>query len=111
MIEFISMGKLLFNGKLSRSDTIVYKDHIDSRWWINNRTYIDVCDLEDVFAEEPDVVVVGVGFFNPVTIADQAIETMKSKGIEVIVEKAEKAAEIFNEMVEKRKTVGLFHLL
>lgn len=105
------MGKLLFNGKLSRSDTIVYKDHIDNRWWINNRTYIDICDLDDVFAANPEVVIVGLGFFNPVKISDGAVEALKLKGIEVIINDAEKAAEKFNEMVEKKKTIGLFHLL
>ena len=111
MIESISMGKLLFKGKVSRSDTIVYPDHMDTKWWIKSRNCIESEDLEDVLKFEPEVVVVGTGFMMPISISDDAVNTLKSAGIEVFVEKAEAAAEIFNENTPKKKTVGLFHLL
>lgn len=111
MIESISMGKLLFKGKVSRSDTIVYPDHMDTKWWIKGRNCIESCDLEDVLKIEPEVVAVGLGFVMPITISDEAIETMKSAGIEVFVGKAEEAMEIYNKNITTKKTVGLFHLL
>ncbi|HAK47488.1 MAG TPA: hypothetical protein DCO79_16405 [Spirochaeta sp.] len=111
MIESVSMGKLLFKGKVSRSDTIVYSDHMNTKWWIESRTTIEPVDLEDVFKAEPEVVVVGLGFMMPIRISDEAVEAMKAKGIEVHVDKAEKAAELFNKFSSSKKTVGLFHLL
>ncbi len=111
MIETVSMGKLLFKGKVSRSDTIVYKDHMNTKWWIKSRTCIEPEDLEEVLKAEPEVVVVGLGFVMPIKISDAAINAMKAKGIEVFVEKAEKAAELYNEYSVKKKTVGMFHLL
>lgn len=111
MIESVSMGKLLFKGKVSRSDTIVYSDKMDTKWWIKGRSCIESCDLENVLAAEPEVVVIGLGFIMPITISDDAVNTMKSKGIEVFVEKSEKAAELYNEYTGKKKTIGLFHLL
>lgn len=111
MIESVSMGKLLFQGKVSRSDTIVYKDHMDTKWWLKGRTIIDACDLEDVLKAEPEVVVVGLGFMMPITISDEAINVLEAKGIKVHVEKTEKAAEIYNEFTAKKKTIGLFHLI
>ncbi len=111
MIESISMGKLLFKGKVSRSDTIVYPDHMDTKWWIKNRNRIESCDLEAVIAFKPELVVVGTGFVMPLSISDDAVKTLESAGIEVFVDKAEAAAEKFNENCGTKKTVGLFHLL
>ncbi|MBI9105778.1 MAG: hypothetical protein JEZ04_03480 [Spirochaetales bacterium] len=111
MIESVSMGKLLFKGKVSRSDTIVYPDHMDTKWWIKGRNCIESCDLEDVLKSRPEVVVVGLGFIMPITISDEAIETMKTAGIEVFVEKTEEAMDVYNKNTAKKKTVGLFHLL
>lgn len=111
MIESISMGKLLFQGKLSRSDTIVYSDHMNTKWWIKSRTKVEVGDLEEVFQAEPEVVVFGLGFMMPISVSDDAVAALKDKEIEVYVEKAEKAAEIYNEFTAKKKTIGLFHLL
>ena len=111
MIETVSLGKLLFKGKVSRSDTIVYKDHMNTKWWINSRTCIEPGDLDEVIKAEPEVVVVGLGFMMPVSISDAAIAALEDNGIEVHVEKSEKAAELFNEFTPKKKTIGLFHLL
>ena len=111
MIESISLGKLLFKGKVSRSDTIVYSDHMNTKWWIAGRTIIEPGDLEEVIQAEPEVVVVGLGFMMPLSISDAAVAALEEKGIEVHVEKAEKAAELFNEFTPKKKTIGLFHLL
>ncbi|MDC7227274.1 MAG: MTH938/NDUFAF3 family protein [Spirochaetales bacterium] len=111
MIDSISMGKMAFMGKVSRSDTIVYPDHMNTKWWIAARTTIEPADLEDVFKAEPEVVVVGLGFVMPISISDAAISALEEKGIEVLVEKSEKAAELYNEISTKKKTIGLFHLL
>ncbi len=111
MIESVSLGKLLFRGKVSRSDTIVYSDHMNTKWWIESRNSIEPGDLDDVFKAEPEVVVVGLGFMMPIKISDSAVHALKEKGIEVFIEKTEKAAEIFNKYLPKKKTVGLFHLL
>ena len=111
MIESVSLGKLLFKGKVSRSDTIVYKDHMNTKWWIENRTCIEPGDLEEVIKSEPEVVVVGLGFMMPIKISDAAVAALKNKGIEVFVEKSEQAAELFNKYTAEKKTVGLFHLI
>lgn len=111
MIESISMGKLLFKGKVSRSDTIVFKDRMDTKWWIKERTTIQMCDLDSVLAVNPEVIVFGTGFMLPITMSDDAQEEIKKKGIELIIEKSEKAMEIYNSSILKKETVGLFHLI
>ncbi|MBI9104692.1 MAG: hypothetical protein JEY99_19915 [Spirochaetales bacterium] len=111
MIESISMGKMLFQGKVSRSDTIVYADKMNTKWWIESRNCIEIGDLDEVFKAEPEVVVVGLGFMMPIKISDSAVAELEGKGIEVLIEKSDAACELFNENVGKKKTIGLFHLL
>ncbi len=111
MIESISMGKLLFDGKVSRSDTIVYKDRINTKWWLKAGNRIELADLDEALAADPEVLVFGLGFMIPVTVSDQAVQELKSRGIEVFVGPSEEAAEVFNKKVKEKRTVGLFHLL
>jgi len=96
MIESVSLGKLLYKGKVSRSDTIVHSDRMNTKWWIKNRTCIEISDLEEVFSVDPEVVVVGLGFMFPITISDSAVDEMKSRGIEVFVSKTDAAVGMFN---------------
>lgn|SRR5690554_1881459 len=111
MIESISFGKLLYKGKVSRSDTIVYPDRMDTRWWLKDKTCIGSDDLVDVLKVSPEVVTVGLGFMMPIRISDDAVNLMKSLGIMVFVGTSEEAAETFNHYTGTKKTVGLFHLL
>lgn len=111
MIESISFGKLLFKGKVSRADTIVFKDHMDTKWWIKARNCIEMEDLASVLATSPESIIVGTGFMNHIKISDSAMETLKKSGIEVTVQNSTEAAETFNEKVQKSNTVGLFHLI
>jgi hypothetical protein len=111
MIESISFGKLLFKGKVSRADTIVFKDHMDTKWWIKSRNCIEMEDLDSVLATSPKSIIVGTGFMNYIKISDNALEELKKLGIEVIVQNSTDAAETFNEKIKKSNTVGLFHLI
>ena len=111
MIDSISFGKLLFQGKVSRSDTIVYKDRMNTKWWIEKRNLIEPGDLDEVLKENPEAVVVGRGFMNLIDISDQAVEALKAEGAEVIIEKSDEAAETFNRLAGVKRTVGLFHLI
>jgi len=111
MIESISFGKMLYKGKVSRSDTIVYPDRMDTRWWLKDKTCIGCDDLGEVLKASPQVVTVGLGFMMPIRISDEAVNLMKSPGITVGVGTAEEAAEAFNRYTATQKTIGLFHLL
>jgi hypothetical protein len=111
MIDSISMGKLLFDGQVSRSDTIVYKDRINTKWWIKAGNRIELADLDEALAAEPEVLVFGLGFMIPVTLGDQVVPELKHRGIEVFVGPSEEAAEVFNKKAARQRTVGLFHLL
>ncbi len=111
MIESVTMGKLLFQGKVSRSDTIVYKDHMNTKWWIKSRNCIEMEDLEDVLSVSPKAVIFGLGFMLPITVSDSTVRELEKMGIEVFAGKTEEAAEVFNSKVKKMTTVGLFHLL
>ncbi|MDR1894586.1 MAG: MTH938/NDUFAF3 family protein [Spirochaetales bacterium] len=111
MIDSVSLGKLLFQGKVSRADTIVFKNHMDTRWWIKSRTTINIEDLDSVFAAQPQLVTVGLGFRIPIKIADEAVEELKKRGAEVFVGTTEEAVKEFNANFDAKAVVGLFHLV
>lgn len=111
MIDYISLGKLLYNGKVSRSDTIVFPDRMNTKWWINKRTIIEIDDLSEVIDELPDVVVVGTGFIRLIQLSDEARRFLEDKGVTVIVDRSEQAANVYNEICKNKKAIGLFHLI
>jgi hypothetical protein len=110
-IEHISFGKLVAHGKVVRSDCIVYKDRVNSRWWRKNGTYLEIDDLQDVIHERPESIIVGIGFMNLLTVSEQVIHQLKEHGIDVIVDKTPEAVERYNELINKKNVVGVFHVI
>jgi len=113
MIEDVSFGKLVFRGKVYRSDCIIHGDSINSRWWRKEGDKILYEDLEDLVKLKPDTIVIGKGFMNYINIPKDTIEKLSNMNIEVIVRQTDKAVEVYNVLIERKdkNIVGLFHLV
>ena len=105
MIGAIAFGKFLFKGKVSRADTIVYRDRINARWWIKKRNCVALGGLDEVPAGSSECIVVGTGFLSHSKVGDHALREPSRFGIEVIVRKSADAADTFNEKMKKTCTV------
>ncbi len=111
MIEYVSFGKLVFKGKVYRSDCIIEGKSINSRWWRKEGDKLSYEDIADLVNDKPDVIVIGKGFLNFLDIPESTISGLKEKGIEVIIKKTDDAVEMYNRLIGKKKVVGVFHLV
>ncbi len=111
-IESYSFGKMVIDGKVYTSDLIIYPERLNPSWWRKEGHGLSLEDLEDIIKERPDVLIIGTGYHGVMKVPERTIEFLKSSGIEVIVERTEKAVEIYNKMESERskKIVGAFHL-
>ena len=66
--------------------------------------------IELVVAEKQEVLIVGTGKYGILEVLPETKEYIESKGIELIVEQAEKACEIYNKISEDKKAVAAFTL-
>lgn len=110
MIEDYSFGRMVVDGKKYTSDLIIFPDRIIDSWWRQTGHRLILKDIEDVFNEEVEVLVIGTGFYGIMKVEEEVEEYAKSKGIKLIVEKTKKAAESFNLASPQKKTIGAFHL-
>jgi hypothetical protein len=67
-------------------------------------------DLDDVFSEDLDVLVIGTGFNGLMKVEDDVKHKARATGVELIIDKTEKAVQRFNEICLSKQTVGAFHL-
>ena len=118
MIEEYRFGSISIDGK-------IYNHDIEVRWtdeilsWPRKESHIiDVEDVERAAAENPEVIVIGTGESGMAKVTKEAIDFIKARGIELIIDKTEQAAKTFNirkeESMEEEgiqeKVIGLFHL-
>lgn len=110
MIESYTFGSMVVDGQKYTADLIIFPGRIKSSWWRKTGHTLSMKDIEDVFKEEPEVLVVGTGAMGVMKVEDEVKRYSKEHGIKLIIEKTAKAVESFNTLSEEKRTIGAFHL-
>jgi len=111
MIQDYSFGHITVNGTTYHADVIIYPDRVDSSWWRLEGHKLQAEDLADVFAAQPEVLVVGQGKPGLMRVAEATREAVSERGIELVVGKTEEACQRYNKLAaEGRKVVAALHL-
>ncbi|MDH5202267.1 MAG: MTH938/NDUFAF3 family protein [Nitrospirota bacterium] len=109
-IEHYSFGKIIIDGKTYTSDVIIYPERVDSSWWRERGHYLQLIDLTDAINAGPEILIIGTGYFGKMAVPKETISHLKSKGIEVHVERTKKAVELFNTFQNDKVVIAAFHL-
>ncbi len=105
-----SFGSIVIDGEKYKSDVIIYRDHVDSNWWRVKGHSLCKKDIEGVIREKPQVVVVGTGNFGYMSVSDEVVRIMKDEGIDLVVQKTEKACKTFNQLKKEKDVIACLHL-
>lgn len=109
-IGHYSFGKIVIDGTTYTSDVILYPGRVDGSWWRKEGHYLQPVDLKEVLEARPDMLIVGTGFSGVMTVAEETIRLVKSRGIELRVERTEKAVELYNSIGKDRTVIAALHL-
>jgi hypothetical protein len=110
MIETYEFGAMVVDGRKYSADLIILPRKINSVWWRKEGHKLALEDLENVFKEDIETLVIGTGFHGLMKVQEDVIEAARLKGLSLHIEKTKKAAEIFNQLSSQKKTAGAFHL-
>lgn len=109
-IEHYSFGKIVIDGKTFTSDVIIYLGRVDASWWRKQGHYLQADDLDDIIRAKPDMLIVGTGYSGVMTVPDETVRFVVSKGIEIRVERTGKAVELYNNIKKEGTVIAALHL-
>jgi hypothetical protein len=109
-VDDYSFGRIVIEGNVYTSDVIIYPGRVDASWWRKEGHYLQEDDLAGVVAVKPDIVVIGTGNSGVMTVPQETVAFLESKGIRVLVERTGEAVETYNRQQGRGKVVGAFHL-
>jgi hypothetical protein len=110
MIESYDFGKIVVDGRTYSADLVLLPGRINSSWWRQEGHRLSVADLQDVLAEEIEILVIGTGFFGLMRVSRDVEQAAAAKSIRLVVQKTKPAVRSYNELAVKKKTAGAFHL-
>jgi hypothetical protein len=110
LIDFYSFGQIIVDGKRYTNDIIIFPNRIRDNWWRKEGHRIEIEDLKEVIQEEPEILVVGTGYFGFVKVSAEVKEYVKGKGIELTIQSTKDACNTFNSFKSGKKVVAALHL-
>jgi hypothetical protein len=104
-------GKIHIDGKLYTSDVIVTCEGVEDSWWRKEGHRLHTDDLETIVEKQPEVLVVGTGYFGRMRILQETESYLVSRNIRLIGARTGDAVNEFNQLQgEPTKVVAAFHL-
>ena len=111
MIDEYAFGRITIDGTTYTSDVIIYPDHVDDSWWRLTGHKLQPEDLADVFAAQPEVLVVGQGRPGLMRVVEATRRAASERGIELVVCRTLEACDHYNELAaEGKKVLAALHL-
>lgn len=112
-IESYGFGRMVVDGEEYTRDLVIsWKGVENSSWWRKEGHALHLEDLRDVIERtEPEVLVVGTGYYGFMEVREEVREYLRERGIELVAGKTGEVYEKFNELVERgARVLGAFHL-
>ncbi|WP_455363700.1 Mth938-like domain-containing protein [[Eubacterium] cellulosolvens] len=111
LIESYDFGRVVINGTEYTSDVIVMGEKIQASWWRREGHVLHSSDMKDALEEfQPEVVVIGTGYAGMMRVLGETKQYLQTKGIELLVERTEKACKLFNSLSGSKRVLAALHL-
>jgi len=104
-------GSLMINNKSYQNDTLISYKGLIQNFRLKTPHLFSLSDLNYLLAEDPEIVVLGLGSGNCTQVSTEVIKLAELKGVKIVSHSTDKAVENFNKLLEQnKKVVGYFHL-
>jgi len=111
MIELYEFGRIVVNGKEYTSDLFIFTDRVKEGWCRKEGHGLHIEDLEEVFQEVPEVLVVGTGYLGLMKVPAETRKQIGEKGVDLVTQPTSEAWKTFNDLIKAgKKAVAAFHL-
>jgi hypothetical protein len=108
-LERYSFGRILVDGQEHTRDVIVLPGRVVGDWWRREGHSLRVEDLRDVLDELPSRLIVGCGAHGRLSPDTRALESLRTRGIEVEVMPTADAVRRYGEL-DEREAAAALHL-
>ncbi|MCX7681642.1 MAG: Mth938-like domain-containing protein [Anaerolineae bacterium] len=109
-IQSYRFGHMVVDGEVYTRDLILLPDRVVANWWREEGHRLSTADLQEVVTTAPEVLVIGTGAYGMVRVPQETREALQRAGIEVHIARTGEAWQLYNELQERKRTAGAFHL-
>lgn len=107
-ITHFSFNKMVIDGKEYDDVDVAIDSDGHSRMWRNHAHLVDAPDIEALVDAKTHTLIIGIGVSSQVTVTDEAVSAIKTRGVELHIVDTMEAVKLFNRL-PKNGLVAAFH--
>lgn len=93
-----SFGKITINDMTYQSDVIITATDVKADWWRKQGHNLAIVDLTDILQANPEVLIIGSGYFGRMQVPEVTRDFLKEKGIQTEILPTADAVKKFNQL-------------
>lgn len=101
-----SFGQIKVGESRYTSDLIVFEDEVQSPWVRGKGHLLTLDDVQWALERSPDVIIVGTGSFGRLAIAQEVIDALSKREIELVASKTTSAVEAYTKRAKAGERVA-----
>ncbi|MBT8129432.1 MAG: Mth938-like domain-containing protein [Gammaproteobacteria bacterium] len=110
-ISAYDFGSITIDDRAYSSDVIITPDKVIDAWWRKQGHKLHIDDLDDIVKADPDMLVIGTGYYGRMQVPAETRQYLQDRGIKVHEAKTRDAVAEFTELQkEYARIVAALHL-
>jgi hypothetical protein len=109
-IDRYEFGLIVIDGETFKNDVLICPGHIKSDWWRREGHLLQLDDVAEALAANPQVLVVGMGEPGKMQVDPALAAHLKGRGVDLLAFPTKEACRVINELSPKRRLAAALHL-
>lgn len=109
-IDRYEFGHMVIDGQAFRTDLLIWPGRIKSDWWRREGHLLQLEDVTEALAADPQVLVVGTGNPGNLRVDPDLADYLQEKGIDLIIKPTREAVPVINDLAPRRRLAAALHL-
>jgi hypothetical protein len=109
-IDRYEFGLIVIDGETFRNDVLIYPGFIKSDWWRREGHLLQLDDVAEALAANPQVLVVGMGEPGKMQVDPGLAAYLKGRGVDLMAFPTKEACRVINELSPRRRLAAALHL-
>ncbi len=109
-VDSYEFGVIVIDGHSYRNDLLIWPGHLKADWWRLEGHLLQLPDVAEALAAEPQVLVVGTGAYGHLAVDPELAAYLQANQIDLVAQPTKEACRRLNELSGRRRLAAALHL-